>query len=235
MNEIPTTRRCTGRCDRKIPITPEFFASHAGGPYGFQCRCRECCNADKRERRRKDGKHIDALNRKWVLKNRDKVRANALRYVHSEKGKATYVKYWRFYRYGLTSERYNSLLDSQNGVCAICGVPPEIGKYLHIDHSHYTNAIRGLLCGKCNRGIGLFDDDSSKLTKAIAYLELTEKQANIPLRTDMKSRARKDVSTNVLQQLRSMGLSFEKIGKICNCSHGTVRKRLLGWPENIAA
>lgn len=79
--------------------------------------------------------------------------------------------------YGLTIQQYNELLRSQNGVCAICGKdePSEHGRTgkqfrLSVDHCHETGVIRGLLCQKCNRAIGLMNDDPALLRKAISYL-----------------------------------------------------------------
>lgn len=42
---------------------------------------------------------------------------------------------------------------------------------LDVDHDHETGEIRGLLCSRCNGGLGLFCDNPSLLKKAIAYLE----------------------------------------------------------------
>jgi len=56
-------------------------------------------------------------------------------------------------RYGLTIEGYNELVNKQNGVCAICAMPPRGKKKensLHVDHDHATKAVRGLLCLRCN-------------------------------------------------------------------------------------
>ncbi len=73
-------------------------------------------------------------------------------------------------KYGLTEEDYQSLLADQNGVCKVCSRPPDRGK-LHVDHCHHTGKIRGLLCGTCNRGLGMFKDDPALLHKAAKYLE----------------------------------------------------------------
>ena len=42
---------------------------------------------------------------------------------------------------------------------------------MHIDHDHKTDSLRGTLCGKCNRGIGMFDDNADIIQKALDYLK----------------------------------------------------------------
>jgi len=71
-------------------------------------------------------------------------------------------------RYGLTEEKYNNMILSQNNLCAICNKSSR--KTLHIDHSHKTGEVRGLLCNNCNTGIGFFKEDISIFTRAIKYL-----------------------------------------------------------------
>jgi len=73
--------------------------------------------------------------------------------------------------FGITLDEYNAILDSQNGVCAICNNKCVSGRNLAVDHDHETDEVRGLLCSKCNTAIGLMDDDSSKMARAIGYLE----------------------------------------------------------------
>ncbi len=65
---------------------------------------------------------------------------------------------------------YKVLLDMQDGTCAICNKPCELQTYLSVDHDHATGKVRGLLCKRCNLGIGYFLDDPELLTSAIEYL-----------------------------------------------------------------
>jgi hypothetical protein len=71
-------------------------------------------------------------------------------------------------RYGISRADYAALLARQGGVCAICGKPPE--KTLCVDHCHSTGRIRGLLCRKCNFGLGCYAEDQAALIAALAYL-----------------------------------------------------------------
>lgn len=77
-------------------------------------------------------------------------------------------------KYGITIEFYNDMLESQGNCCAICGY--EFGAVqgdTYVDHCHTTGVVRGLLCRKCNTGIGMFDDQTSHLASAIQYLNKT--------------------------------------------------------------
>jgi hypothetical protein len=78
---------------------------------------------------------------------------------------------YKLTRYGLTPEQYDKLLAEQGGTCAICQGPPggRWGRYC-VDHDHVTGAVRGLLCLRCNRAIGLVEDDTAVLRKMITYL-----------------------------------------------------------------
>lgn len=78
-------------------------------------------------------------------------------------------------RYGMGIKDYEKLLELQEYKCLICKVKhkDQAGKRLVIDHDHQKNvrAVRGLLCGKCNLGLGLFRDNPMFLRKAAEYLE----------------------------------------------------------------
>lgn len=71
-------------------------------------------------------------------------------------------------RYNMSLDDYLILYESQNGCCAICGITKDV---LHVDHRHSDGLVRGLLCGSCNRGLGLFKDNSNVILEAHNYLE----------------------------------------------------------------
>ncbi len=68
---------------------------------------------------------------------------------------------WEKSVYGISKEEIN--IDK----CMICGSQ----RRLCIDHCHNTKIVRGILCTKCNFGLGYFDDNKQKLENAIKYLE----------------------------------------------------------------
>ena len=79
-------------------------------------------------------------------------------------------------RYGITLLEYDRMLEKQGHVCAICSNPETKivrGREaaLAVDHCHETGKVRGLLCDRCNRGLGSFDDSSERLINASNYLK----------------------------------------------------------------
>lgn len=85
-------------------------------------------------------------------------------------------------RHNLTVPQYKNMLMAQEYSCAICETPQEDEwRALSVDHDHTCcpgqkscgKCVRGLLCSKCNLGIGYFDDNAVKLSKAAKYLQPT--------------------------------------------------------------
>jgi hypothetical protein len=118
--------------------------------------------------------------------NKSKVKEYQREYHHRNAEKlVTYLADWRsknqkkvrelaWKRYGIkfTIEEYNTLLDEQNHCCAICRRHvSELTKALSLDHNHETGKTRGLLCHRCNLGIGKFEDDPEILQAATDYLK----------------------------------------------------------------
>ena len=76
---------------------------------------------------------------------------------------------YRYAKYGISKEDFDKMISDQNNVCKICN--QELTEEIHIDHCHLTEKVRGILCGKCNKGLGQFNDNIEILTNAIKYLK----------------------------------------------------------------
>lgn len=73
--------------------------------------------------------------------------------------------------YKITVPEYETMIEEQDGRCAICRFQPAVPDDLEIDHNHATGKVRGLLCGPCNQGLGMFQDSPDHLDAALEYLE----------------------------------------------------------------
>ena len=71
----------------------------------------------------------------------------------------------------LSKKDYGEKLSDQGGVCGICRKAPLAARRLAVDHNHKTGRTRGLLCTRCNMGLGFFKDDLALLGAAVAYLK----------------------------------------------------------------
>ena len=142
VSSVMPVKNCTHCSTEK---TLDQFTNHPRGKFGKDTKCKSCRSALGRERYRKDPQRI--------LK-----RQTELRRISG---------YDRRKKYGISKVDYEKLIENQNGLCAICKTKPI---FLCVDHDHATNIIRGLLCGRCNKGLGHFGDDVIRLQKAIEYL-----------------------------------------------------------------
>ena len=114
----------------------------------------------------------NARTRAWFKKNKNYM--NEYNAKHPGKVRAANLKR----DFGITSEQYDEMLQTQNGLCAIC-LKPETAihnftkqiKNLAVDHDHVTGKVRGLLCQRCNHAIGLVDENPQTLRNATKYLE----------------------------------------------------------------
>lgn len=138
----------------------------ASGFIKWKKRCADCRSeqgkAIKERAKTREGytEAHRARSRAYYWENRDKVRTKR-----------------RIDAYGISPGQYEELLTSQGEKCAICGESEtarntggKTVKTLAVDHCHKTGKVRGLLCHKCNTGLGSFCDDVSKLEKARVYL-----------------------------------------------------------------
>jgi hypothetical protein len=74
--------------------------------------------------------------------------------------------------YHLTIQEWEDLFASQNGVCALCGLPPYPNERLAVDHNHTTNKVRGLVHrNPCNLVIGYVEKYPTHCIDAVKYLQ----------------------------------------------------------------
>lgn len=133
---------------------------------------------------------IDARNKEYYEDNKNKIITYKNTWYNNHKDKTLKEQKKKYnsltyeqrrerglrLNYNITIDDYNMMFESQKGCCAICGRhQSEEKKALHVDHDHETGKIRGLLCQKCNHGIGLFNDNPELLRKAAQFLEEKEK------------------------------------------------------------
>ena len=78
--------------------------------------------------------------------------------------------------YPMGKDDYQALYNKQKGCCSICGRAMD---KLYADHSHKTGEVRGLLCGTCNTGLGMFKGLPKNLNKAYDYLRKYNKKKKL--------------------------------------------------------
>lgn len=146
-DENPLRKKTCSRCGVEYPATLEHFSPARNNKDGMASRCKTCQNDCVKQWNKKHPERASATRAKTVLTRSMK-------------------------KLGMTWEDLNRLLEEQEGKCAICGTDKPIGqdRRLVIDHDHDTNRPRGLLCSKCNTGIGLLNEDPHILKSAIVYI-----------------------------------------------------------------
>lgn len=99
---------------------------------------------------------------------------NNLDYEIADRQRNAYLKW----KYGWSVEEFEAYWYAQHGKCYICRIPmkrPTKGQgqsldVVAVDHDHKTGEVRALLCNKCNKGLGHFNDNPVTLMSAIRYL-----------------------------------------------------------------
>ena len=132
----------------KIEKEANNFGKDATNAKGISCWCKKC----KKEWRSN-----------WRKENPDKAKKQDFKNDLAKNYKITPDHYWKMF-------------EDQGGCCACCGISHvNHRRGLHVDHDHTTGQVRGLLCTRCNPGIGYFDHSIDKLEMAITYIKKFEK------------------------------------------------------------
>jgi hypothetical protein len=162
------TKICT-KCGEEKALTEFYTTNRNNKPYILPS-CKKCCNQYATQYAQTHRTVTRKAVSKWAKNNPESNRCKSKRW------KSNNPEYRRKYelksRYGLTLEAYKQLIKNQDGKCAICGeIAQDTLSSLFVDHDHITGKIRGLLCIRCNAGIGFMQDNSDICRKAANYLE----------------------------------------------------------------
>jgi hypothetical protein len=168
-----------------------------GKKCGWRLRCKECARISKMKMYNNKREEYIQYSADWAKNNREYINKwkREDRINNPEKKKMSNKRQRellierigidmvnlkkRLDKFKITIEHYQSLKDTQENRCAICGNfetkkntrnGDKIAE-LCIDHDHSTNKIRELLCRNCNTGIGMFKDDVNLVQTALNYLK----------------------------------------------------------------
>lgn len=143
----------------KISKPLDEFYKVPAGKFGVWAKCIICAKAKYK---------------KYIEENKEHVKAIQTKSKEKRKLEKPNDKFYNFIRaeFQMTPDEYEAIRIKQNFKCALCNRSEfEFKKRLHLDHCHSSNQVRGLLCSKCNMGLGLFKDNIEVLQKAIIYLQ----------------------------------------------------------------
>lgn len=128
-----------------------------------ELRCKSCISIIRKEKYYEEIEKQRKKSREYRLKNPEKIRDTKLKQA-----------------YGVGVEYFNKKLAEQGGVCAGCCRDVKsvwCGREVNmsLDHDHTANSPRGILCIKCNRALGLLEENVNTFRNLIEYLHKYKK------------------------------------------------------------
>lgn len=182
-------RICT-TCNSSKPEA-DFYWMASRTAYDYMCKA--CRSEYGRQWRARNNDKVVARRARAAAAMTDEQRSKKRK--KEKQWKEAHPEYWTEYieanrlsivdkrlrkLYGIGLEEYTTILDQQGGVCAICkALAPKDGeRRFSVDHDHSCCAgktscgqcVRGILCHRCNTGVGYFRDSPDHLKSAILYL-----------------------------------------------------------------
>jgi ribosomal protein S27AE len=131
-------------------------------------------NQHNRKRRLFDDGESLSCGSCHAIKNKDEFNYYAQRNLYATACKQCRSIQAKLRLYNLTTEEYDKLVTDYRW-CPICGcllnfIGNKDKNSAHVDHDKITGQVRGVLCARCNRGIGMFEHNTETLEKAVEYL-----------------------------------------------------------------
>lgn len=147
--------KACSKCGETKPTDAFWKDSRYRG--GYQHQCKACKYKVSEEWRKRNRESVNAKQREYQRANPDVARRS-----------------WVKKKYGMTWDEYQSMVFTHDNRCGVCwrtADEAEPGRLLSVDHCHETGRVRGLLCGGCNRALGLLQDDVLRIRKLAEYVE----------------------------------------------------------------
>lgn len=161
-------KRCT-KCRKFKPLSQ--FHKSKKSQSGFKHYCMECSRDALRQWQSENADHRREYARQYRANNPDYVeRLNAAGRERYKNNRDRHRNDYLRRTFGMTLDEYRVMESAQDGCCAICRQQCKSGRSLAVDHNHETGEVRGLLCGNCNRAIGLLQEDPELFAAAVQYL-----------------------------------------------------------------
>jgi hypothetical protein len=154
-------------CGKLKPFDDFYRAS--GMRDGRRNECKPCFQADRKAKY--NSAEAVARVKGWQERNPERLDAYRAEYRNRPARKRAMRDLYYRRNFGITADEVDALLAGQGGKCAICDGVSARAEGWHVDHNHETGQIRGVLCQRCNHGIGLLEEDPARLRAAADYLE----------------------------------------------------------------
>lgn len=151
-NERFGVKRCS-MCKKDKPLSG--FSKNRSRSDGLRAYCKDCASV---------------VDKKWRIENPEKSRRISKTSYDRHMTPEKRFNYKLKHVYNLKREDFDKMYDTQNGKCKLCYKEIKAQVQSHVDHNHDTGVIRGLLCSKCNLGLGHFYDNSDVLVRASKYI-----------------------------------------------------------------
>jgi len=164
----PQQYKTCSKCRLSKPVSEFNKASRRKG--GLYSSCKKCCAIAQLAYRQRPEINAVAIIIRAVRRRRPEVKAAEAAYQTIYKQRSHVKAKARKKRTGFTQDVFETALLFQKGRCAICSNKLDRAKQTHADHSHQNKKPRGVLCARCNIGLGNFKDSPELLEAAAAYL-----------------------------------------------------------------